>query len=195
MVFLLCVSCAQKEKWEVYKDPNYPITIDYIADPKKMEVTPTLVGEDPVLKQNGVVAEYRIDVEADFSEVHPNAEVLEGAYEIEIYKHEEDFKKMVKFAYKKPVQQETLLNDTPAILISDPEHKYEEYILLFPGEYVSVYLDGLSASEKITREALKHFHWTQPIDTTTPEFKAWKAHIWEILNAPPPASPKPKGAN
>ncbi len=175
-------SCAKKQdqrpeskieqngKQAIYQDAHYPITIDHDRDPSKIRIA------------NGFTEYgYRIDVEVDFREVVPDLEVLSGAYEIITYDHERDFRKHHKL--REPITRETELNGTPAIFIRNPANNYEEYCLLIPGVYNRVTLDGIDMSEKLTREALKHFHWTEPIDTNSKEFKTWKAHIWEILNS------------
>ncbi len=208
-IFTLCVivACSRKEKknvsaqqesqpnsiqdktWRIYKDSVYPVTIDYLADPKRMEVRADSINEkDPLAIRLKLPPGYRIDVDADFSEVDKNFETLEGAYTFIVYKYLKHFQDYVLFDSKQPVKRETDLNGTPAILVADPAKYYETYILLTPGVYNRVTLEGLGQSEQIAREALKHFHWTQPIDTNSAEFKAWKAHIWEILKS----SPTPK---
>ncbi len=167
----------------IFKDPNYPITIEYNSDPNKMKIDLNLFKEEnDSVKLFHVPPGYRLSVETDFSEANPDIDVLDGAYEIFIFKYEKDFRKHHKL--REAITQEASLNGIPAIFIRNPESNYEEYCLLVPGVYNRVTLSGLKNSEKITREALKHFHWTQPIDTNSQKFKAWKAHIWDILKTP-----------
>ncbi len=184
-ILAILTGCAQRERWATYTDSMYPVTAGYTPDPKKMTVNAKLIDEkDPLVIKLKLEPGYTIDVDADFSEIDGNHETLEHVYTLDIYKYERDFKEYVSFDSRQPIKQEKNLNGTPAIFISDPAKPYETYILLVPGIYNRVVLKGLGRSEKITREALAHFHWTQPIDTTTPEFKAWKAHILEILKTP-----------
>ena len=193
LIILFITACARREKWEVYEDSVYPISMGYLLGPNEMSVEPFETGPKegfmPGTKfpypPTDSPAGYRIDVKAHLPEFDPpEAEVPIGLYEIVIYKYEKDFRDAFKFAYREPVQKEKTLNKIPVILISDPHYNYEEYILLVPGIYATVYLDGLGKSERITRNALKHFRWTQPIDASSPEFQSWKKHILEILKAP-----------
>ncbi len=180
------ITYAQDRKWADYKDPYYPIDIGFVPDPKKMEVSATILDEkDPIVTRLEIAPGYSVGVDADFSEADGNLETLERAYTVTIYKYEKDFRKAMRFSYREPIKQENYLNGAPSILVANSTMKHEDNVLIIPNVYAVVYLSGFPTSEKITREALKHFRWTQPIDTTTPEFKAWKAHIWEILKSSP----------
>ena len=184
LVSLVLLSCAKREKWETYRDPVYPIVIDYSQKYHEMQISSNLVDEkDRIVKRLQMKPGYRLEVMAHFPESDPDeTEIPRGLYKIRTFKYEKDFRKEFEGEYKRwPVVRETVLNGTPAILMNDSAKHYETYVLLVPGVYAEIDLGGLIYSEEVTREALKHFRWTQPIDTSTPEFQSWKKHILEIL--------------
>lgn len=185
LFLIVCLSCAKKkEDWAVYQDQKYPIAIKHLT--KKMKTDPFFDNEKK---------KYWIDVEIDIGNEFPHREVAYADLYDVIVENQENFDGYGKAIYEINYE-ETDLNGTPAIASKDEKGRIRTYILLVPKIYAYVWLSGVDTRqwnpkdiaqtesdrvEQLTYEMIQHFKWEQKIDTSSEEFKAWKAHIWEIL--------------
>lgn len=138
-----------------------------------------------------------VSLGADLSDEFPQdieQGVYMGLYSVIVYK-EKEFK-----GFSRHIEEikydEGDLNGIPAFVTKDIKERPRSYILIIPGRYLKVWLEGVDINadapsipqaesnrfEQLTYEMIKHFKWEQKIDTNGEEFKSWKKHIWEILN-------------
>lgn len=103
---------------------------------------------------------------------------------------EEEYRKHL-FLYERV--EEVMINNIPMLRLTDTynsEKSPNQYVPLIPGEYMSMifYLtieppDSLfqQRANRLNEEITRSFTWKKPIDTSSQEFKDWKAHILSLL--------------
>ncbi len=179
-ISVMLFSCSPQQRLLTYKDPQYPVVIRYTK--QSSTVVTGSYGDSGKI--------YTIEVVVNYSQGKAeDSESYTSLYDVSVYQDLPSFKQHVH-SYATRDFEGVIINDLPAIAVKDKSGSIEEYVFLLPNNYVTVWFTfGAKPSDALDR--LKHFHWTQPIDTNSSEFKAWKAHIWEILKS----SPAPQKSN
>lgn len=190
-------------QWKSFKDTTYPIALEYPVIPTKEDNYESGKASTHTYFSN---EKYEIYAGVNLSEEFPDYPGADEPFSahplidkpllIITFFNDVNESLLWRFSYPKNTKiEEVVLNSIPMLRLVDPKTKYVKlHIPLIPGYYI-IMDDGFDTAEEehiasygrikeLIEKILKSIRWERPIDTSTQEFKEWKARIlWLIEKA------------